>query len=391
MYHQYGVSLVNVFDTQVADVIIYRNEMDRELPRQTSSLMSSLYEYLDLSPDEFHFHKIRLKFAKNDELVWKKRPIHKDLIDVAAKTVMYLRELRLAQMERMMEEFIFGVDIYLSCMRDASDEVVKKKYASSALPEMFHQLHKRRERPRYRQLEPELDDSHESEDPRHAWQEGQNFLEEYEKRGMRVREHKYPPMTELGNTSGELSQENLRNENSSYDITTAVGQLNISKESVVTLQERQNVHRTTENVSNFSSTAGRSNMAYWPASEGLFRQDDFPQLSSDSDSSGLSPVLSEMEYRTEMRLSQTNSHEPKRGLGRATALTRNAHLPKARLPAETRRPGLVPSYIGIGNHDRLQFPSDEELLSTPAIVSSSDLRTVPSGPRVRVSYQRSGT
>ncbi len=40
---------------------------------------------------------------------------------------MYLRELRLAQMERMMEEFIHGVDIYLSCVRDASDEVVKRK------------------------------------------------------------------------------------------------------------------------------------------------------------------------------------------------------------------------------------------------------------------------
>ena len=40
---------------------------------------------------------------------------------------MYLRELRLAQMERMMEEFIYGVDIYLSCVRDATDEVVQKK------------------------------------------------------------------------------------------------------------------------------------------------------------------------------------------------------------------------------------------------------------------------
>lgn len=40
---------------------------------------------------------------------------------------MYLRELRLAQMERMMEEFLHGVDIYLSCIRDAPDDVVKKK------------------------------------------------------------------------------------------------------------------------------------------------------------------------------------------------------------------------------------------------------------------------
>ena len=32
---------------------------------------------------------------------------------------MYLRELRLAQMERMMAEFLYGVDIYLSLNRDA--------------------------------------------------------------------------------------------------------------------------------------------------------------------------------------------------------------------------------------------------------------------------------
>ena len=31
------------------------------------------------------------------------------------------------QMERMMEEFIFGVDIYLTSVRDAVDENVKKK------------------------------------------------------------------------------------------------------------------------------------------------------------------------------------------------------------------------------------------------------------------------
>lgn len=35
--------------------------------------------------------------------------------------VMYLRELRLAQMERMLAEFIFGVDIYLSVIRDDKD------------------------------------------------------------------------------------------------------------------------------------------------------------------------------------------------------------------------------------------------------------------------------
>lgn len=40
---------------------------------------------------------------------------------------MYLRELRLAQMERMMAEFIYGVNIYLSIIRDGRDYNVSDK------------------------------------------------------------------------------------------------------------------------------------------------------------------------------------------------------------------------------------------------------------------------
>lgn len=44
-----------------------------------------------------------------------------------AQRVMYLRELRLAQMERMMAEFISGVNIYLGVVRDAKDYKVNDK------------------------------------------------------------------------------------------------------------------------------------------------------------------------------------------------------------------------------------------------------------------------
>lgn len=45
--------------------------------------------------------------------------------------VMYLRELRLAQMERLMAEFLYGVDIYLSIARDSKElnPKVTRKYA----------------------------------------------------------------------------------------------------------------------------------------------------------------------------------------------------------------------------------------------------------------------
>ena len=40
---------------------------------------------------------------------------------ISLQHVMYLRELRLAQMERLMVEFLHGVDIYLSLVRDSND------------------------------------------------------------------------------------------------------------------------------------------------------------------------------------------------------------------------------------------------------------------------------
>lgn len=49
------------------------------------------------------------------------------------KHVMYLRELRLAQMERIMAEFIYGVDIYLSVVRDAKEINPKVKHTTEPL------------------------------------------------------------------------------------------------------------------------------------------------------------------------------------------------------------------------------------------------------------------
>ena len=40
---------------------------------------------------------------------------------ISLQHVMYLRELRLAQMERLMVEFLHGVDIYLSLNRDSNE------------------------------------------------------------------------------------------------------------------------------------------------------------------------------------------------------------------------------------------------------------------------------
>lgn len=253
---------------------------------------------------------------------------------------------------------------------------------------MFHQLPKPRDRPRYRQLDPELDDSNEREDPRQAWQEGHTFLEEYEKRGMRIKEHKYPPLTEELGNSTSLNENSEMATNLPSNFASAMSKLNMSDEPPVSPQG-QSVHRISENTSKFHST-GRGKMALWRPGEGMFSQDDFPQLSSDSDSSGPSPNSSGLEGIMQRRnVSGMSSSDSRLGRGRASALIRNARLPKARLPADNR-PGRSTS-IGNGGYDRLQFPTDEELLSVPEIVSASELRGLPSGTRVRVSHQLSKT
>ena len=57
---------------------------------------------------------------QEDEEVWAERPLKKHVVEAAVKDVIYLLELRQVLMEKMLEEFVAGVNIYLSHVRDAS-------------------------------------------------------------------------------------------------------------------------------------------------------------------------------------------------------------------------------------------------------------------------------
>ena len=52
--------------------------------------------------------------------MWAERPAKKKVVEAAVKDVIYLIELRQVLMEKMLEEFVAGVNIYLSHVRDAS-------------------------------------------------------------------------------------------------------------------------------------------------------------------------------------------------------------------------------------------------------------------------------
>lgn len=67
------------------------------------------------------------------------------MLQLAMKNVMYLRELRIVLMEKMLAEFVAGVDVYLTQVKGASQDDAKKyqvnerrKSILKSISETFH-------------------------------------------------------------------------------------------------------------------------------------------------------------------------------------------------------------------------------------------------------------
>ncbi|KAJ8297508.1 hypothetical protein KUTeg_024039 [Tegillarca granosa] len=100
---------------QVADVFVYRLHMGKgDWPRYVKGLAAALLDHLGLSEDQIYSLAIRQNFKKEDQEVWAQRPVRRQMLELAMKNVMYLRELRIVLMEKMLAEFVAGVDLYLT-------------------------------------------------------------------------------------------------------------------------------------------------------------------------------------------------------------------------------------------------------------------------------------
>ena len=74
-----------------------------------------------------------LEFSQQDQEVWAKRPASHDILMAASKNVVYLRDLRHILEEKMMAEFVAGVDIYLTHVKKASKVDAKKAQVGISL------------------------------------------------------------------------------------------------------------------------------------------------------------------------------------------------------------------------------------------------------------------
>ncbi|KAL4230381.1 nucleic acid binding [Mactra antiquata] len=142
LHHQYNIKLVNVFDTQVANVFVYRLKHHQDWPRYVEGLSSCLFSHMNLSVEDVNWSVVREQKREEDEMVWMERPPQRHIVEAAVKNVKHLLELRTILMEKMMEEYVAGVNIYLMHVRDASDHD-SSRYQSSPhlLPYAFQDLH----------------------------------------------------------------------------------------------------------------------------------------------------------------------------------------------------------------------------------------------------------
>lgn len=138
-YHRYGVELRNVFDTQVADVFVYKLFNNGNVPRYVKALSASLLEHLNLENTDVYFPVLRITNLIEDQLVWKKRPLPDNLVDAAAKNVIYLSDLMEVVNKKLRSEMDIAMGVYLGTVRDAREHEIAMM-SPHLLPPSFQML-----------------------------------------------------------------------------------------------------------------------------------------------------------------------------------------------------------------------------------------------------------
>ncbi|GFO47536.1 exonuclease 3'-5' domain-containing protein 1 [Plakobranchus ocellatus] len=138
---QYDVTMVNIFDTQVANAFVYRSRNDGDWPRYVESLPGCLINYLNLSPQDVQFTKVRERFKDKDEAVWLVRPLSPRLLTAATKNTVHLLRLQRVLLVEMLAEFKAAVEIYLTHVTGTADDVEKCRLNSHLLPIAFTYIH----------------------------------------------------------------------------------------------------------------------------------------------------------------------------------------------------------------------------------------------------------
>ncbi|XP_061420125.1 piRNA biogenesis protein EXD1 isoform X1 [Lethenteron reissneri] len=130
LYHQYKTSLANVFDTQIADVIVRKQEAGGKWPDKLRLLPECLSHHLGLPAAAFQTYSVA------SATVWTMRPSHSALLHLAARHMPELLALRTVLLDKLMVPFTIHVGHSLDIYRAQPDHVLcQVKRDSLELPQ----------------------------------------------------------------------------------------------------------------------------------------------------------------------------------------------------------------------------------------------------------------
>lgn len=137
MMAQFGVGLVNVFDTQVADVVHFYTLTGGFLPERVSTLQEVVSYHLKIPSGCLSSLKIKEQLVVEDKEMWYARPCPAPLLKVMAISVIHLQPLRLVLLDLLMSDYTDLVDSYL---RSAQDDPVGTENIGEAAMELPKEL-----------------------------------------------------------------------------------------------------------------------------------------------------------------------------------------------------------------------------------------------------------
>ncbi|XP_060746984.1 piRNA biogenesis protein EXD1 [Tachysurus vachellii] len=115
---QFGVNLVNVFDTQVADVMQFYTETGGFLPTRVSTLQEVIRLHMKMPVSRLSSLSIKDKLCMENKEVWYVRPCPAPILKVMALSVIHLQPLRLMLLDILMSDYTSLVDSYLKTSQE---------------------------------------------------------------------------------------------------------------------------------------------------------------------------------------------------------------------------------------------------------------------------------
>ena len=129
-HHQYGVEIVNLYDTMVGDQVFLNQQVyEGFLPSNFRSLSSVLRDYLGIEDYHIFYPRYRRIHLEQDSSVWETRPASQCLLLGAARNCLYLQALYGVVRKGTLLPFHQAVSVLQSCIRDQDDPDAQQSLA----------------------------------------------------------------------------------------------------------------------------------------------------------------------------------------------------------------------------------------------------------------------